>query len=1080
MSGGPENESGETPTPANAPVAKDPGAGRDPGPDPTPDGSPPRATRDDSGDAPGGLAIADISVNRPVFATMMSLALIFVGALSYTRLGVDLLPDVERPQVTVFTALPGAGPEEIESAISQPIEEQLNTIAGIEEMRSVNREGFSFVIITFGLERPIDEAVQDVRDKLARVVRALPEGTTAPTISTFDADSQPILAVALAGPQSLREVTEFAETRVKDVIGTAPGVGAVTIEGGARRSINVVVDAQRMAGLGLTVDDVKGAIQRQNVEIPGGRVTRNAREDVLRTIARVNDPRELEELVVATTPEGAPVLVRDVAAIEDGSAEIRGASRLNGQSAVTLSVQKLAGANIVSTADGVKQRLRSLEGTLPAGMQLLVLRDASRFVEESVAEARFHLVGGALLAALAVLLFMGSWRSTIIAAVAIPASVIATFGAMKLFGFTLNNITLLALTLAVGVVIDDAIVVVENIHRHVDEKGKNPIRAAKDGTREIALAISATTLSLVVIFLPVAFMTGQIGRLFHSYGVTVTAAILVSLFVAVTLTPMLASRVLKPTQGPPRGLARMSHRLTGFLDDHYERLVAWSLDHRLIVVGISVVCMLSAIPLYLLSPSDLIPEDDQSEFEVSIELPTGTSFAAADGVIQEIEAHVQRLPHVRDVLVSVGDARGTGSATRASIYVGLVPIEDRALSQQDVMARARTIFQRYPDLRATIRSLNTAGIGGPGYGGKVRLAVRGPDLEKLEEILHTLMREMRSDPLLVDVFSPSADKLPELRVIPDRRKAADLGVEPMTIAETLRVLVGGDVISSYREGDERYDIWMRARLDDRNSLEAVGKIPLRTRTGGVIPLENVATLGEASGPTLILRLNGLRQVFVSSNPAPGTPLGTAVEHINAAIERANIPPGYDTVFMGDVQTLEETRREFLIALLLSLVFVYMVLAAQFESFLHPVTILLALPLTAPFALLSLRLLGESINVYSIFGMFMLFGIVKKNGILQVDTTNQLLAKGRPLRAAIIEANRLRLRPILMTTLTLIAAMAPMTIAQGPGAASRAALARVIVGGQGLSLIITLLIVPVAYSLFHELTKRERPIQTPAE
>jgi HAE1 family hydrophobic/amphiphilic exporter-1 len=996
---------------------------------------------------------------------------VFVGALSYSRLGVDLLPDVERPQVTVFTALPGAGPEEIESSISQPIEEQLNTIAGIQEMRSVNREGFSFVIMTFGLERPIDEEVQDVRDKLARVVRSLPEGTTPPVISTFDAESQPILSVALAGPQSIREITEFAETRVKDVLGTAPGVGSVTVEGGARRAINIIVDAKRLAGLGLTVDDLKRAITSQNVEIPGGRVTRNAREDILRTIARVKSPAELEELVVATTREGAPILVRDVAGVEDGSAEVRGTSRLNGKSAVTLSVQKLAGANIVATAAAVKERLKSIEASLPAGTEMLVLRDASRFVEDSVAEARFHLIGGGLLAALAVLLFMGSWRSTIIAAVAIPASVISTFAAMRFFGFTLNNITLLALTLAVGIVIDDAIVVVENIHRHVDEKGISPLRAAKEATREIALAVTATTLSLVVIFLPVAFMTGQIGRLFHSYGVTVAAAILVSLFIAFTLTPMLSSRLLKKQHGPPSAMERVSHKLTGWLEHRYARMVAWSLDHRLVVVAVALVCIAAAVPLYNVAPSDLIPEDDQSEFEISVELPTGTSFAAADEVISEVEAQVQQLPAVKDVLSSVGDARGTGSATRATIYVGLLPLEERDLSQQDVMARARSIFMRYPDLRATIRSLNTAGIGGPGYGGKIRVAVRGPDLKKLEEILGTLMKELRAEPALVDVFSPSADKLPEVRVAPDRKKAADLGIAPATIAETLRVLVGGDIVSSYREGDERYDIWMRARLEDRSSIEAIGQIPIRTKTGELVPLENVASLGEADGPTLILRLNGLRQVFVSANPAPGVPLGVGKAKIDEAVLRANLPPGYDTLFIGDVQVLDETRSEFLLALLLSLVFVYMVLAAQFESFLHPVTILLALPLTAPFALLSLVLLGETLNVYSIFGMFMLFGIVKKNGILQVDTTNQLLAAGKPVREAIIEANRLRLRPILMTTLTLVAAMAPMTLAQGPGAASRAALARVIVGGQALSLVITLLIVPVAYSLFHQVQQR---------
>ena len=1019
-----------------------------------------------------GLGIADLSVDRPVFATMLSLALVVVGAISYTELGVDLLPAVEMPQVTVFTALPGAGPEEIESAVTQPIEEQLNTIAGIEEMRSVNREGFSFVILTFSLDRPIAEAVQDVRDKLSRIVRQFPEGTDPPVISTFDAESTPVLAVALAGPVSLPELTEFAETRVKDMIGTASGVGQVTIEGGRRRAVTIELDAQLLSAHGLSVLDVKRALQQQNVESPGGRVTRDGREDILRTMARVSSVDDFKSIIVAVTPVGTQVLLGDVAQVVDGTAEVRGSARLNGQSAITLVVQKQAGANIVSTADAVKARLEKLRPSLPPGTEMIYLRDASVFVENSVAEARFHLVGGGLLAALAVLVFMGSWRSTLIASVAIPASIIATFAVMRAFDFTVNNITLLALTLSVGVVIDDAIVVVENIHRKMHAEHLSPIVAAKSATREIALAVSATTLSLVVIFLPVAFMTGQVGRLFHSYGITVSAAIIVSLLVAFTLTPMLASRLLSADLKKEESsrLFVFSQRLMAPLERSYVRAVAWSLDHRAIIVGIAGVCIALTVPLYLLAPSDFMPEDDQSEFEISVELPTGTAFTASDSVIQEVEAQVQQLPGVKDVLTTVGDARGTGSATRATIYVGLVPIAERDLTQQDVMSKARGIFRRYPDLRPTVRSLNTSGIGGGGYGGKLRIAIRGPDLPRLEVLLADLLKELRADAALVDVFSPSADRLPEIRVEPDRKKAADLGISLLEMAETLRIFVGGEIVSSYREGDERYDVWLRARERDRDSLEHVGRLPLTTRAGDTVPVENVARLKEASGPTLILRLNGARQVFVSANPASGVNLGAAVERVQQAIERINLPPGYDSLFIGDVKTLEETRREFLLALVLSLLFVYMVLAAQFESFLHPVTILLAIPLTAPFALASILLLGESINVYSIFGIFMLFGIIKKNGILQVDTTNQLVASGQPVREAIIEANRLRLRPILMTTMTLIAAMLPMTFATGPGAASRAALAKVIVGGQALSLVITLLIVPVAWSLFDDARK----------
>jgi HAE1 family hydrophobic/amphiphilic exporter-1 len=535
---------------------------------------------------------------------------------------------------------------------------------------------------------------------------------------------------------------------------------------------------------------------------------------------------------------------------------------------------------------------------------------------------------------------------------------------------------------------------------------------------------------------------------------------------------MMASRLLLPVdqaKGPSR-LERLADALTAPLERWYAGAVDWSLRHRTAVVVVALLLVATTVPLFRLASADFMPEDDQSEFEVSVELPTGTSFAAANAVIAEQEAHIARLPGVKDVLVTVGDARGTGSSTRANIYVGLVPIVERDVAQADVMQRVRGIFARTPDLRATVRSLNTTGIGGGGYGGKLRLAVRGPDLVRLEELLRTLLKEMRADASFVDVFSPSTDRLPELRVIPDRKKAADVGLTPLDLAETLRILVGGDRVSSFKDGDERYDIVLRAELNDRDSLEAVARLPLVTARG-VVTVGSIARVEEAIGPTLILRLNGLRQVFLSANPAPTTTLGAAVERVNAIVQNMNLPPGYDTLFVGDVRTLDETRQEFLLAFVLSLVFVYMVLAAQFESLLHPITILLAIPLTAPFALLSLLLLKESINVYSIFGVFMLFGIVKKNGILQVDTTNQLVDGGMPVHEAIVEANRVRLRPILMTTLTLIAAMAPMTVARGPGAASRAALARVIVGGQALSLVVTLLIVPVAWSLFHDLQRR---------
>lgn len=1026
------------------------------------------------------MNLPELSVRRPVFATMLTMSLVVLGAFSYLQLGVDLLPNVELPTVTVFTTLPGAGPEEIESAITQPIEEQLNTIAGIEEMRSINREGRSVIILTFSLDRRPAEAVQDVRDKLALVARRLPEETDPPVVSTYDSESTPIMAVALSGKQSLRELTEFAETRVKDLLSTAPGVGQVTIDGGRRRAINIWLDGPRLQAYGLTAAEVKLALQAQNVEIPGGRVSRKDREDILRTMGRAEDVKAFEEFVVATSKEsGAPVLLRDVAVVEDGTEEPRGSARLNGTDAVVLVVQKQSGANLLATARELHRRLDDLRPSLPAGSEMLVLRDSAVFVQQSANEAGKHLVMGAILAALSVLLFMGSWRSTLIAAVAIPASLIATFSAMRAFGFTLNNITLLALTLAIGVVIDDAIVVVENIHRHMTTRRISAVQAAIEGAKEITLAVTATSLSLVVIFLPIAFMSGQIGELFSSYGITVAVAVLVSLFISLSLTPMLASRFLgKERHHQPTGIAALPNRMMALLDGVYARLVGWSLRHRAVVALAALACVGATVPLFTSIGKDFLPEDDQSEFEITMHLPTGTSYQAGDRLMREIEPLVAALPAVKDVLATVGDTRGTsGVATRASLYVGLVPIAEREQSQQEIMGLARRIFARYPDLRVSIRGINTGNLG-RGHGGKVRVALRGPDLDQLEEYLERLVPAMREDPAFVDVSSDSADRLPEVQVHLDRQKAASLGLDPQTVAETLRTLVGGERVTWYREGDERYDVWLRARLEDRDGIPTISRLPLRTRDGSLIPLENVATLEEKAGATVILRLNGMRQVFVSANPAPGVPLADAVARAEQLVSELNMAPGYDLLFLGDAETMAETATEFIAALLLALLFVYMVLAAQFESFLHPVTILLALPLTLPFALLALHLTGETLNVYSILGLFMLLGIVKKNGILQVDYTNTLLARGLAPREAILEANRARLRPILMTTLTLIAAMTPMTLGTGPGSASRAALAKVIVGGQALALLITLLIVPVAYSFFdevqHKLSGRRRP------
>ncbi|MEB2283547.1 MAG: RND transporter [Polyangiaceae bacterium UTPRO1] len=1013
------------------------------------------------------MSLADVCIRRPVFATMLIMALVVLGWFSFARLGLDLFPNVDFPVVTIKTTLKGASVEEIESGVTKPIEEIVNTIEGIDTLRSTSKEGLSVVVVQFVLSKDSAVAAQEVRDKVSTIVSRLPQGTDPPIMEKFDVDAAPIMSVVVAGNRNLREVTEIAKKQIKERIETVTGVGAVIMVGGWERAVNVYVDPDRMAAYQISILQVKEALQRQNIEIPGGRVDEGHRELVLRTMGRMEDVSAFADLIVSTH-EGRPIRIRDIGRVDNGIAEPRSRARLNDKNAVSLIVKKQSGTNVVAVVDAVKAKLAELRPVLPADVTTEVVVDQSRFIKRTIAEVQHHLILGAILVALTVWLFMRDVRSTLIASVAIPTSIIATFTIMRLMDFTLNNVTMLGLVLAVGIVIDDAVVILENIFRHIEERGETPYAAASIGTREIALAVMATTLSLVVIFLPIAFMGGIIGRFFQSFGVTVAVAIAISLLVSFTLTPMLSSRFLRP-----KGAAHSAKdsRFYRAIDRFYGACLRWSLRHRAVILLLALAVTLTTGPLMRAVGTEFVPQDDQSEFEVIIQTPGGYNLERTDALTQELEAKFRRLRGVEETLTMIGDTTGTsrpgeGDVTSVSIYVRLVDLGERAFSQFAVMNDVRAVLAAYPDLRASVQVINAVRGGGTRQS-ELEFSLLGPSLEKLTRYAEQLAARMQADPGFVDVDTTLAVRKPELRAAIDRERASALGLRVEEIAQTLSLLVGGEPVSKYKEEDEQYDVWLRAEPSKRSNPADVYALTVWSPSAQLVRIYSLVNLEEALGPAQIERENRQRKVGFFANLS-GIPLSVAMQKVQGFVREMDMPPQYEVMLGGHAKALEETVVNFLTAFLLSLLFMYMVLAAQFESFLHPVTIMLAVPLSIPFAVFSLWLLRSPLDVFSIFGLFMLFGIVKKNGILQIDYTNTLRAEGRGRDEAIIEANHARLRPILMTSAMLVFGMLPMALGTGPGAASRASMAKVIIGGQTLCLLLSLLVTPVAYALFDDL------------
>ena len=1006
------------------------------------------------------MRLTEICVERPVFASMLILFITVLGVFSFFQLGVDLFPRSDPATVYVRVRLPGASPEEMVSQVVMPLEEAIASVSGIDEMRAMVTEGSATVIVTFVLERDIGEAAEDVREKVAGAMRRLPPNVLPPVVQKADPDRDPIATIAVSGDRSVRELTEIADKQLRRALETVDGVAGVDISGGRYRQINVFLDLDKLAAYNLTPQDVERALIAENIEAPGGRIVRGPTEVGVRTLGRVQHVSEFNDIIVKNVA-GAPIRIRDIGRAEDGMSEKRSFAYLNETPAVILDVRRQTGTNTVKVVDAVLARLKAIEHELPAGVRLQVVREQATYIRNSVKALEEHLIMGALFASLIVFLFIRDWRTVLISSVAIPTSIIATFTVLKAANFTLNSMTLLGLTLAVGIVIDDAIIVLENIYRHIQEKGLPARQAAVVATKEISLAVMATTLSLVIIFVPIAFMTGYARRYLNEFGWTMAASIMISMLVAFTLTPTLSARVLKRVRAdsaPVHG-----HHKGGFFDRHYVRLLAWSLDHRWVIVFAAVLTFASTFVLNRMIGRDWMPQEDQNELYVSIELPEGSSIEETERVTREMARRIARIPGVTTVIPA-----STGfidRVTMAQIGVLLKPTSER----EDITTMGQRIREAIRDFAYTRpRVTFPNALGGRETFAPIRAMLLGPDMENLFALAKQVNQEMLRVPSVVDLKVNLNLNSPELQVAIDRTRASDLGVRVSDIARAVRLLMSGDdEISTYKEGSEQYPVTMRLMPGQRDDPAVLSRILVPSARLGLIRLDSVARLERGLGPSRIDRFNRQFAVSLYGNVAPGYNLDRAAADTLAAVDRVGLPPGYGLVFSGQVKILEETTTNMILAIALASIFMYMVLAAQFESLIHPFIILLALPLSIPFALISLLATGRSLNLFSALGVLLLLGIVKKNGILQIDYMNRLYGGGMPLREAILEANRVRLRPILMTTFSIVAGLIPTAIGFGAGAAQRSAIAVTIIGGQTLCLLLTLLLVPVAYSLVED-------------
>ncbi len=1003
-------------------------------------------------------------ITKPVFTAMLVLAVVVFGLNAYPKMGVDQFPEVDFPVVTVTTVLPGADPESIERDVSDPLEEALNSLGGLESLRSVSLESVSQVVLQFSLEKDVDVAAQDVRDRVQATLSKLPKDADSPIVEKFDVGAAPILTLALSGAVPPEELTRLADDVVKPALQRQDGVGSVDVVGGRAREIGVVVDPARLRSFGVAASDLVQAVKAQSVDVPGGRAEDPAAERVVKVTGEARTVGELRELVVAS-PGGAPVRLRDVADVVDGPAEARSAAAHDGRPAVALVVKKQSGANTVQVAERVTAALADVRRLLPEGAELRLVRDNARFIRRSIEGVQEDLVLGGLLAVAIVLVFLRSWRSTLVSALALPTSVIGTFAAMHALGYTFNIITMLALTLSIGLLIDDAIVVIENISRHA-EHGEPPVRAAHAGTKEIALAVLAVTLSILAVFVPVAFMEGIVGRFFSAFGITVAVAVALSYLVSMTLTPMASALVLRRHDEPGR-VSRAIERALARIEGAYRRVLAWALDHRAWTAALAVATLVATVALGRFLEFTFLPAQDMSEVKVTLELPVGTPLERTVRELDGLRRQLARVPGVTSVFATAGGGVQE-EVNKGELTVSLVPIHDRAFGQQDLKAWLRMNLRRPADAQLGVQDI-AAMSGGGTRPQPVQLNVRGRDWAEVVAAAGKVRAHMQQSPLFSDVDSTYRAGKPQVSVQIDRDRAAALGIPAAVVGQSVRAFLGGDDFAKFRQGTDSYDIRLRLPQDARGA-DRLGELTVRGAQGQLVELRNVASVKEDAALSQIDRQARLRQITLLADLPQGASLGAAMQDLSAFAAK-ELPATVITDFEGQGKELGKTAGAFLQALLLGIVLVYMILAAQFGNLVDPFTIMLSLPFAVIGALGALLGTGEFMSMFAMIGIIMLMGLVTKNGILLVEFTNQLKERGRSTREALLEAGPIRLRPILMTTIAMIAGMIPVALARGDGAETRVPMAIAIIGGLVSSTVLTLVVVPVFYSLLERLKRR---------
>ena len=1015
--------------------------------------------------------LADTSIRRPVFATMVILGLVILGVVSYPRIGVDLFPKVEFPIVNISTTLKGASPEVVDIDLTDKVEEAVNTINGVKTITSTSTEGRSTVIVEFNLERDIDLAVQDVREKIAAIRNRLPEDIDEPVIEKVDPDANPVIWIALTGERSIRELSTYADEILKEQLQRINGVGAIRIAGLRLRQVRVWLDRDKLSAYRISAHDVLIALQRENIELPGGRIEGEFKEYLIKVKGEFTNVQEFNDLIVGFY-NGTAIRLKDVGRAEDGMAEKRSVTRFNRVPSIGLGIQKQSGTNTLEVTDRIKKEIENIRKSLPAGMKLEISFDQSHFIKRSIEEVQFHLLYGGFFASIAVLLFLRSIRVTIISAIAIPTSIISTFAIMNVFGFTFNNMTMLGLSLSVGILIDDAIIVIENIQRHI-EKGMGIREAASFATSEIGLAVMATTLAIVVIFLPVAFMKGIIGMFFFQFALTVVFAILVSLFVSFTLTPMLSSKFLKEHTSSHTSTSVFKH-LSDWLEkqykkveESYRRLLSIAIEHRAIVIVSAVIIFILSLYITKFLGKEFLPSEDQSRFVARLEAPKDYSIDQIEGMFKKAEEIVLATPEIMTIFYGQGTF---GEVHKGTMFIGLKPKSERTRSQQEIMADMRKQFRQIPGIKGTAEDVSL--VGGGQRMVPIQYSIRGRNLEELNGYSKQIVSEFSKLSGIVDVDTSLEAGKSEVKVYIDRNKAADLGVDIATVAETINFLIGGEVdITRFKDEarGRRYDVKMRLNPENRKDPDDIGRLFVRSKDGRMIELSNIVEIKEGGGPSVINRVDRQRAITLFAN-LEGKQLGQAKEELdNIALKI--IPPDYTGSHKGMADMMGESFGYLMFALILGVILAYMVLASQFESFIHPITVLLSMPFSFIGAFAALLITGMTLNIFSFIGLILLMGLVKKNAILLVDYTNTLRAKGMERKEAILTAGPVRLRPILMTTFAMVFGMMPIALGIGEGSETRAPMAIATIGGLLTSLFLTLVVIPVVYDVFDDLWGR---------